>query len=310
MAQMTRKRRKKYRWNPVRRRQILTGLSCFIVLALLPGIIGNMISWFGSNERSLDLADIFGPNFHPVALTERDDLVRRHRLIGEDERATVPLATWNRSVPPLIYIFNAHDHEVIGAESAATYWIGEMTIMEVSRYMADLFEGRGIPTFVEERLPNELIEKRGWMWESHYRASRVFLEEAIEAHPSLQFFFDIHRDSIYDERIRTTIHDEPYATLIFVMSEDHPDYARNFEVVHLLIEKLEARYPGIMRRDYLTDAMTPIQSWQGMGNTSLFNQDLSENLILFEIGGPTSSVEEVLNTVHALVNVLYDLIVQ
>lgn len=298
------KRRKRYRWNPQKRKKILTGLGIILILLLVPHLLGASLP---TESRSTGYFDL---QLHEVNFRTREDLVRRHQLAGIDAPATVPLPDWTRSVGPLIYIFNAHDHEVIGAQSADTYWIGEMTIMEVSRYMADLFEDRGIPTLVEERLPNELIAKRGWRWDSHYRASRVFLEEAIEAHPTLQFFFDMHRDSISDNRIRTTINGEPYATMIFILSYGHPNYAENLDVLEHLIERLEARYPGIMRRDYLSDTITPIQFRFGSGDTPHFNQDLSENLILFEIGGPTSAVEEVLNTVRAVVEVLYDFIVE
>jgi len=291
------RKRKKYRWNPKKRNRFLMGVALLILLIELGGFLSRSLGT--GDESTLETSEY---SFTPIV-----DTVRRHRIFGADEPAPIPLVAWARDVPPLIYIFNAHDHEVIGAASIETYNVGEMTIMEVSRYMADLFEARGIPVLVEERLQNPLIQERGWLWESHYRAARLFLEEAIKAHPTLQFFFDIHRDSLHDERIRTTIDGEPYATLLFVIGEGHPYAQENLAVVNELVNRLEARYPGIMRRDYLSDTMTPIQSMYAGGQTAVyFNQDLSENMILFEIGGPTSTVEEVLNTVHALVDILYD----
>lgn len=55
-------------------------------------------------------------------------------------------------------------------------------------------------------------------------------------------------------------------------------------------------YPGLSRGIYKK---------QGAGVNGVYNQDISSNTILIEIGGVDNNIDEVLNTTEAVANVLY-----
>ena len=55
-------------------------------------------------------------------------------------------------------------------------------------------------------------------------------------------------------------------------------------------------YPGISRGIYKKE---------GPGVDGIYNQDISPNSILIEVGGYQNNIEEVFNTIEAISNILY-----
>lgn len=69
---------------------------------------------------------------------------------------------------------------------------------------------------------------------------------------------------------------------------------KNFELAESLHKKLEEKYPGVSRG---------VVPQGGATNNGVYNQDLSENLLVLEIGGVDNTLEETYRTVQALVDV-------
>ena len=55
-------------------------------------------------------------------------------------------------------------------------------------------------------------------------------------------------------------------------------------------------YPGLSRGIYKKE---------GAGVNGIYNQDISPNSILIEVGGASNNIDEVLNTTEAISNILY-----
>ena len=58
---------------------------------------------------------------------------------------------------------------------------------------------------------------------------------------------------------------------------------------------IESKYPGLSRGVYKKE---------GPGVNGIYNQDISSNVMLIELGGVDNTISEVVNTVNALTDVL------
>lgn len=236
-----------------------------------------------------DAEDLYMLTWQPA-----QGFVRQSQLI-HDQDGNIPQARYINSDEPLVYIFNSHPHEMIGSTFADVN-IGEMNVIELSHMMAYIFEDYGIPSLVEDRDVRHIINANGWVFDDSYRASRIFIEERINQYPSLQFFFDLHRDGIARELATTTIGGQNYARVLFVIGGNNPaGHVENFEMAYRLHTMLEEVRPGLSRG---------IQIHTGLGQNGVYNQDVASTLQLIEIGTVETTVEEAMNTMEILADVL------
>ena len=224
-----------------------------------------------------------------------EGFVRQSQLQHEQGEGTVPRATYINSDEPLVYIFNSHPQEMIGS-TFADLRIGEMNIVELSHIMANIFEEYGIPSLVEDRDVRDILRANNWNFASSYRASRIFIEERIHQYPTLQFFFDLHRDGIAHDIARIDIDGRPYARILFVIGVDNPvGYDENYRMARKLHNMLEEQRPGISRGVFISG---------GVGRNGIYNQDIASSLQLIEIGTVETTIEEAMNTMEILADVL------
>jgi len=231
-----------------------------------------------------------------------EGFVRRSHLIhDQDEELSIPRATYINSDEPLVYIFNSHPSEMIGG-TFADLSIGELNITCLSHEMALIFEEHGIPSLVEDRDVRDIMRANGWNFAASYQASRIFIEERIHQYPTLQFFFDLHRDSVAWDLARVDIDGRPYARILFVIGGNNPaGYAQNYQMARRLHDMLEEHRPGISRG---------IMTSSGSGRNGVYNQDVASTLQLIEIGAVETTVEEVMNTIDILGDVLAEYILR
>ena len=246
-------------------------------------------------QRRDDSEEIYMLTWQPA-----EGFVRRSQLQHEQEEdGQVPRATYINSDEPLVYIFNSHPAEMIGG-TFADLRIGEMNVIEFSHIMANIFEEHGIPSLVEDRDVRDVLRTNGWNFASSYRASRIFIEERIHQYPTLQFFFDLHRDGIAWDLARTDINGRPYARVLFVIGVDNPvGYTENYQMARRLHNMLEEQRPGISRGIFISG---------GSGRNGIYNQDIASTIQLIEIGTVETSVEEAMNTMEILADVLAEYI--
>jgi len=223
-----------------------------------------------------------------------EGFVRQSQLQHEQGEGTIPSATYINSDEPLVYIFNSHPQEMIGS-NFADLRVGEMNIVELSHIMANIFEEYGIP-LVEDRDVRDTLRANNWNFAASYRASRIFIEERIHQHPTLQFFFDLHRDGIAHDIARIDIDGRPYARILFVIGVDNPvGYTENYQMARKLHNMLEEQRPGISRGVFISG---------GRGRNGIYNQDIASSLQLIEIGTVETTIEEAMNTMEILADVL------
>jgi len=225
-----------------------------------------------------------------------EGFVRQSQLIHDhDGEHELPRATYINSDEPLIYIFNSHPQEMISG-TFADLRIGEMSVIDLSHVMANIFADYGIPSLVEDRNVVDVLRANDWNYAASYQASRIFIEERIHQYPTLQFFFDLHRDAVAWDTARIDIDGRPYARILFVIGDDNPaGYAENYQMARRLHYMLEEQRPGISRGIMISG---------GPGRNGVYNQDIASTLQLIEIGTVETTVEEALNTMEVLADVL------
>jgi len=230
-----------------------------------------------------------------------ESFVRRSNLIHDQDGGNeIPLARYINSDEPLVYIFNSHPAELIGAPGVGRYREGTTNILEFSHLMANIFASYSIPSLVEDRDVRDVLRANGWNFNASYQASRIFIEERIFQYPTLEFFFDVHRDAVPDEVARINIGGRYYARVVFVIGLDNPaGYNENLEMAMRLHELLEARRPGISRGIF--------PSYGNLRN-GVYNQDIAPTLQLIEIGSYQSTLEEAINTTEILASVIAEYI--
>lgn len=188
---------------------------------------------------------------------------------------------------PVIYIYNTHQ-----TEEYVDY-----SVYEAAEKLNDMLNKNSYTSYFEEQSIKVFLEQNDMKYYKSYTASRKYLGEAIIKYPSLTYFFDIHRDSVLKNKSTLSYNDKSYAKVLFVVGTDNPNNQINYENANKLNELIKSKVPNISRG---------IAKHGGKGYNGVYNQDVSENTFLIEIGGKENTKEEVENTI----NIIYEAILE
>ncbi|MBB6450951.1 stage II sporulation protein P [Geomicrobium halophilum] len=201
---------------------------------------------------------------------------------------------------PLIHISHAHNRESFYPEiDEDEPFHPETNIVKVGEYLADNFRDYGLPVEVSADDIQHMLNERDLPYHQSYEVAREVVVENMEENDELEFFFDLHRDSVSAEHTTATINEETYARTFFVVGEDHPDYEKNLAMAEEIHERLEDEWPGLSRGVIIRG---------GSGTNGIFNQDLSPNSMLIEFGGVDNTFEELYRSADAMAEVLQEYI--
>ena len=153
----------------------------------------------------------------------------------------------------------------------------------------------GIPTIVEDTNITEFLSLNNWDYSASYKASRIFMLDKKNTYPTLKYFIDIHRDSVGKDLTSVKINNKDYARILFVVGLEHDNYKKNLELVNNINKLFNDSYPGLSRGVYKKE---------GINVNGIYNQDVSENAMLIEVGGVDNNIEEVMNTMNAISDVI------
>lgn len=199
---------------------------------------------------------------------------------------------------PIVYLYNTHQLEEYKQENQESYNVTP-NVMMLSYIVREKLNDKGIPTIVEENDVSAFLQANNWSYASSYKVTRLLMEDAKTKNPTLKYFIDLHRDSVSKSISTATINGKNYAKILFIIGLENPNYQENLTVTTTINNMLEEKYPGITRGIYKKE---------GKGVNGVYNQDFDKNTILFEVGGPENTIEEVLNTADAISTVLAEYI--
>ncbi len=196
---------------------------------------------------------------------------------------------------PLVYIYNSHQLENYSSKGLEIYGITP-NVMMTSYLLREKLNSKGIPTIVEDANITEFITLNNWNYNYSYYASRMFLLDKKNTYSSLKYFIDIHRDSVGKDMTTIKINNKDYARILFVVGLEHKNYEKNLNVMNDINNIANKLYPGLSKG---------ILKKSGSDVNGIYNQDISSQVMLIEVGGVDNNINEVLNTVNALSDILY-----
>ena len=195
---------------------------------------------------------------------------------------------------PIIYIYNSHQLENYNNSDLSIYGITPNVLM-ASYLLKEKLNKKGLSTIVEDTNLTEFLKMNNWDYAGSYKASRIFLLDKINTYPSLKYFIDIHRDSVGKNMTTINIKSLDYARILFVVGLDHDNYQPNLKLANEINDLFNKKYPGLSKGIYKKS---------GPGVNGIYNQDVSNNTMLIELGGVDNTISEVLNTINAITDVL------
>ena len=198
------------------------------------------------------------------------------------------------STKPIIYIYSTHDTEGYASSYFNIYNI-KPDVKIASYYLQEKLSDLGLNTIVEKRMIKDALNKNNWVYKDSYKASRIYLENTYQNNTSLKYFIDLHRDSVSKNISTCEIDNKKYARILFVIGTSNKTYEQNEAVAKKIDEISDSLYPCLSRGIFKRN----INGWD-----KAYNQDISENVMLIEIGAKENTMDEVLNTVDALSIVL------
>lgn len=269
-------------------------------------LLGNELPGFASFGHQVSMANEGSHTTHPIEsappleeiLKDREAVLEESEEDVEIEDKVLENSTGDKKV---VFIYNSHNTEsflphlpdVVNPDLAHH---GEVNITKVSDRLAESLRAEGIGTTVDGTDVVNVLHQNGWELGRAYEASRSIVREALAANEHARYAFDIHRDSAPKDKTTVEINGESYARIMIVIGADHNNYKENLALANKIHDLLEEKYPGITREN-------GVNVKQGAGTNGVFNQDLSEDALLFEMGGVENYLEELYRTADALAEV-------
>lgn len=218
-------------------------------------------------------------------------------VFQEDPDATFvsnPVEKIDVSSSPQVYIYNTHQTESYSMKTLEPYNITP-SVMMASYLMKEHFQKAGIETIVEETNISDYMKEQGYQYAESYVASRTFVESILKKYPDLKLIIDLHRDAIPHDSSTITIGEKNYAKVLLIVGMNNPNYQANLSLAQSISDLINQSYPKLSRG---------IMSKSGSNVNGLYNQDLNGNMILLELGANENTIDEVQNTVEAIVPIM------
>lgn len=199
----------------------------------------------------------------------------------------------NNEIQPLVLIIHTHGSECYSPEGVQAYTADTPTrvldtasnVVAVGKVLADELNARGVHTIH----CTTMFDAESYS--DSYNLSEKAVKDYLAEYPSIQYVFDIHRDSITranNEKIKplTKVNGIQTAQAMFVVGTDsgganHPNWLDNLTVASHFQNKLIEKYGNIMRPINLRKAS--------------FNAEHAPGSLLIEVGSCGNTLSEAKN---------------
>lgn len=195
---------------------------------------------------------------------------------------------------PKVYIYNSHQLENYSTKNLEAYNVTP-NVMMASYLLKEKLNKLNIPTIVETSDITEFMRINNWTHADSYKASRFYILETLNNNPNLELIIDLHRDALSHDAATVKINGKNYAKVLFVVGLEHDNYQKNLDLANKLNKKINLNYEGLSRG---------VIKKEGANVDGIYNQDINPNMILLEVGGNESSIEEVMNTIEAVSKII------
>lgn len=199
----------------------------------------------------------------------------------------------------VVFIYHSHNRESWLPElhnGSKDPTDSKINVTLVGKRLAQQLEAKGVGAAHSSK--DYASSVKSYNWNYSYKYSLQTVKQALAGNKNLKFFFDIHRDSQPRSKTTTTIRGTDYAQVFFIIGHRNPNWKQNEEFASRIQERLEKDYPGLSRGIWGKTAAT--------GNGE-YNQSVSPDSVLIEIGGKDNTLKECYRTADALAEVIADL---
>lgn len=200
-----------------------------------------------------------------------------------------------------ILIYHSHPREAYNpllgvASDNPSSAVPSKNVMLVGSYIAQRLEQRGIgAVHAQEDYATEVPD---YNWNYSYKYSRMTIKAALAAHEEMNELIDIHRDSQRHGKTTAVIDGKSYAQVYFILGHANKNWKKNEAFANSIHKLLEKNYPGVSRGIWGKSS--------GNGNNGEYNQTLSTNSVLIEVGGIDNTAEELKRTADILADAIAD----
>lgn len=178
---------------------------------------------------------------------------------------------------PEVLIYHSHTMEAYGAasDSADT----SQSVIGVGGVLQDELKKYGIASIHDTTISRSYDES--------YNRSRNTVSEYLKKYGDFKIIIDLHRDSVPNKSaITATLNGESMAKIMFVTANNNPHAKDNHALIDEMNNMARKLFPGLSR------GITCYRN----GKNKSFNQDLSKNALLIEVGSHVNTPKEAQTT--------------
>jgi len=251
-----------------------------------------------SSIDELDLASIYNINtkkiikniFLSVGNDKTDNTLKLLKSNASNDIVINTMDTKSTNKKIEVYLYNTHNKE----EYKTNVYGITPSVVDVSNMIQSELLKYYVYSYVEKMDVVGEMKKRNLEYYDTYDISRSNIISIRKKYPSINYIFDIHRDSVTGNLSRVKINDKSYAKIMFLVGKKNSNYKENEKNIKIMSDYINKKYPGILRNNYY--------------NHYIFNQDIIPNAFLIEVGGPDNTIEELHNTSQVLAEAINHLI--
>ncbi|MFA1711609.1 stage II sporulation protein P [Peribacillus frigoritolerans] len=230
---------------------------------------------------------------------ERDASLQNLDEIEEPEKGVADQPKQTTNGRKVVEIYHSHNREsylpyLKGVTNPDLAYHSKINITKLGERMVEDMADKGIGSSLDKTDIMGNLNNKGLNYAKSYQESRKSVQTALANNKDLEYIIDIHRDSKRKKHTTININGKDYAKIAFVVGGNNPNFEKNAALANKLHKALEKKYPGISRG---------VMKQGGAGHNGVYNQDLSGNAMLLEIGGVDNTFEEMYLTVDAFTEV-------
>ncbi|QOS90174.1 stage II sporulation protein P [Peribacillus sp. JNUCC41] len=230
---------------------------------------------------------------------ERDASLQNLDEIEEPEKGAANQPKQTTNGRKVVEIYHSHNREsylpyLKGVTNPDLAYHSKINITKLGERMVEDLADKGIGSSLDKTDIMGNLNNKGLNFTKSYQESRRSVQTALANNKDLEYLIDIHRDSKRKKDTTITINGKEYAKIAFVIGGNNPNYEKNAALANKLHKALEKKYPGISRG---------VMKQGGSSHNGIYNQDLTGNAMLIEVGGVDNTFEEMYLTVDAFTDV-------
>ncbi|MDB5083565.1 MAG: hypothetical protein JWN30_451 [Bacilli bacterium] len=218
---------------------------------------------------------------------------------------TSPAPDAKAPAQPVVYIYHTHNWESFLPDLGKPYLTASLAvdqkinITQVGAHLTADLNQQNIQSI------QTAVDYWSGGYNEAYNNSRKTAIDELKKYSSIQYVFDIHRDSDVRDVTTTSYHGQAMARVRWVIGSTNPNWKVNYKFAVQLNNTLNKLYPADPGQQPISRGEPYTRFFpEGSPDDSRYNQDLKPDDVLIEIGGPYNSIEECNRTADALAEVI------